>query len=127
MISLKLTISRCGFACLWESGGAYTNTGSSQIIADANGYPKHAIFVRNRGNLCNANHALIPVNIGDKIVTAETHRDKVFMGVLEIVDIRDGKAICDVCTEPIAEGALAAAIVKARDYHCRKPYYIKED
>lgn len=127
MLLMPLTISRRGFVCLWEYGGGCTNTGSAQIITDADGKPKRAIFVSTHGDLCNGNHALIPVNIGDKIVTADTERDKTFLGVFEIVAIRDGKAVCDICTEPIAESAIVAALLKARDYHCREPYYIQGD
>ena len=123
---IKIELSNSGKACLWEGGGSWSNTGSATIITDYDGYPKRAIFVRDHGDLCNGNHALIPVTVGDKIVTAETHRDKAAITVMEIVGIDGAEAEVEICAEPIAEAALATVIAKARYFHCRRPFYIKE-
>ena len=126
MLNLNLHRSRSGLPCLWECGGGYTNTGSAAIITDKNGYPKRAIHVRTHGDLSNGNHALIPVTVGDKVVVAETQRDKTAVKVLEITAIHEAEADFELCNTPIAEDAIMAAIAKARHYHCRRPFYIKE-
>lgn len=127
MPNLNLYRSRSGLPCLWESGGGCTNTGNAAIITDKNGYPKRAIHVRTHGDLCNGDHALIPVSVGDKIILAETHREKVTLVVLKITAIHDDDFDIEPCWTPIAEDAIMAAIAKARDFHCRRPYYIKEE
>ena len=37
---VQIEKSKRGLDCAWESGGASTNTGRSQIICDLNGNPK---------------------------------------------------------------------------------------
>lgn len=126
MVNLKLCHSRSGLPCLWECGGGYTNTGSAAIITDKNSYPKRAIYVRTHGDLCNGDHALIPISVGDKIILAETHREKVTLVVLKITAIHDDDFDIEPCWTPIAESAILAALEKSRSYHCRSPFYIRE-
>ena len=64
----KFEISKSGLYCMWESGGAYTNTGSSSIITDCVFKPKRALFIKTRGNLACGVHALIPIEVDDKII-----------------------------------------------------------
>ena len=123
---INISKSRTGIPCLWECGGGYTNTGSATIITDKNGYPKRAIYVRTHGDRCNGDHALIPVSVGDKVVVAKTHRDETSVTVFVISAIYDDGAELEPCATPIAEDAIMAAITKAHQYHCRRPFYIKE-
>jgi len=67
-------LSKRGSPCLWEYGGAASNTGRAMIIADRKGQPKKAIYVARGGHLSNGNHALIPVEANDVIVMAVHHR-----------------------------------------------------
>ncbi len=120
-----IEITRTGIPAMWEKGGGYTNTGSATIIADRNGYPKRAILERTAGDLACKDHALIPVSVGDVIVSANQHRDRVAVTVERITSIGDGVATVEPCADPICVDALYAAINKANDYHCRTAYYIK--
>lgn len=122
--TLAITRSKRGLPCLWEKGGGLTNTGDSQIITDGQGYPKRAIFVRTRGDRACVDHALIPVQVGDHVVTVDRHRDKVAVRVDRIVSIQGDTATLAPENAPICYGAIEAAVNKAYDYHCRQPHYV---
>jgi len=122
-----LAVSKSGLPCLWENGGGLSNTGHAQVIADHNGYPKRPICVRTHGDLACGNHALIPVREGDHIVTAKRYHDKVALTVERITAIDQDTATVVSEQEPICYDAIAAAIAKASDYHCRSAKYIKQN
>ena len=122
---MNITKSKSGMPCLTECGGSYTNTGTARIIADKNGYPKRAIKVFERGNLACGDHAVIPVQVGDVVITADRHRDKVALAVERIVSIDGNTANTVPTTEEICWDAVEAAVAKSYDYHCRTPYYIQ--
>lgn len=124
---ISITYSKVGFPCLTECGGSYTNTGSARIIADKNGYPKRAIKVFDHGDLACGDHAVIPVQVGDVVITADRHHDKVTLAVERIVSIDGDTANTAPVTEAICWDAVDAAVAKAYDYHCRRPYYIRKD
>ena len=50
---MKMTIelSKRGLPCMWEQGGAYSNTGDGVIIGDVFGNPKKAIYVKRKGGI----------------------------------------------------------------------------
>lgn len=114
-----------GKLAFWEQGGGYTNTGSAVIIADHNGYPKQAIEVYTTGELACGKHALIPVEVGDVIITVDRHRDRIAVTIRRITLIDDVGIGGETCEDLICVDAIEAAIAKSYDYHCRKPYYIK--
>lgn len=120
-----VSFSKTGFPCLTEQGGGYTNTGTARIVADHNGYPKRAIKVFDRGDLACSDHAVIPVRVGDVVITADRHHDKVFLAVERIVSINGDTANTVPAAEAICWDAVEAAVAKSRDYHCRRPYYIQ--
>ena len=139
----KMIIERTkkGFPALWESGGGYTNTGEALIVADAQGKPKKPIYVRRRGHLANAAHALFVVEKGDIIVDCNHHREDFEGGVYKIVDFleEDGYEYAvlerlhyhskgEWDTEPLEkyQDAIDASAEKATCYHCREPHYILE-
>jgi len=125
--TVEITRSGSGIPCLFERGGGYTNTGDAQIIADVGGYAKRAICVRTHGDLACGNHALIPVRVGDHIVTVERHRDNVAIQVERITAIHQDTATVVPETALICYDAIAAAVAKSREYHCRTPYYIRQN
>lgn len=144
IMKIILEKSKTGIPCLWERGGGYRNTGNSRIIADKNGEPKKPLYIRNRGELANGDHALIPVNNGDYIIMADHHRNDFNVYIYKIIEINSeengltavtklinrysewqwDKARCEIPYEMI-ETAIEAAIGKATCYHCREPHYIK--
>lgn len=113
--TINVTISRSGIPCLWESGGGYTNTGEAQIITDGQGYPKRAIAVRSHGDLACKEHALIPIEVGDHVVTVDRHRKKVAVQVYRIESIQSGTATVVPEREPICVDAINAAVEKSED------------
>lgn len=122
---MEITKSKSGIPCLTECGGGWTNTGDARIIADKNGYPKRAIHIFDRGDLCCRDHAVVPITVGDVIITATRHHDKVSISVERITSIENDTAYTTPSTEPICWSAIEAAVDKSYDYHCRKPYYIQ--
>jgi hypothetical protein len=88
---IKIERSKSGIPCIWEKGGGYTNTGEATIVAGKNGLPKKAIYIRQRGELANAEHALMPVEIGDYVIEANHHRKDFYISVMKIVDIEEQK------------------------------------
>lgn len=142
--TFKLTISRTGIPCLWESGGGSTNTGEATIIAGKIGLPLFPIYIRERGPLACENHALIPVTAGCFVVKAIHHRRDFTVQIWRILNIIDDTAQAELAWE-YSEGqfgdpasyigslllqnlkaAMNAAVEKATCYHCREPHYIKE-
>jgi len=138
--NFKIEVSKKGLPCLWESGGSFTNTGESQIICKNDGQPKKAIYVRKSGSLACSEHALIPVEIGDLIISVSHQRRDFRINILRIskidnetcetVNIRgfDRGEWDDFSYEIVKkiQSAIDAAKAKATDYHCRTPYFIKE-
>lgn len=128
-----------GYPALWESGGGRSNTGEATIIASPSGEPKKAIYIRSRGSLANAHHALVILEVGDYILEANHHRKDFNIYVYKILDFKS-KATEEVATveqvyefskgkwdkEPPAylEQAVYTAMYKATCYHCREPHYI---
>ena len=133
-----------GLPCLWEGGGGYSNTGSATTVADARGRPKRPIYVRRRGHLACADHALIPVAVGDYVVEAGHHRRDFNITVLRLVEVPVpqpgaegyGAARAEVVAEfskgewvpelpQHLQAAVEAAMEKATCYHCRSPHFVE--
>ena len=139
----KVLIERTkkGYPALWECGGGYTNTGEAVIIANIDGQPKKAIYVRRRGHLANSEHALIPIEVGDYIVKADHHREDFEIQIFRILGFEAKEEETYAAVEQIncfsknewdaelpafLEAAVQAAMEKATCYHCRKPHFIVE-
>lgn len=126
-----------GLPALWERGGGRTATGSATIIAGSTGERKPAVHVPRGGHLANANHALIPVAVGDLVIDADHRRGDYTIAVSRIAAI-DGDEGVLVSEHRFALGewdrqppmcileAVDTAMAKAREYHCREPRYIAE-
>jgi len=140
MEKIRIEKTKKGYPAYWEAGGGYTNTGDATIIAGADGQPKKAVYVRRRGSLANAHHALIIVGIGDLIIKADHHRGDFRIEISKIIgfeDNQEGKTFATLeqvnCfnkgewnTElpTCLEAAIQAAMEKATCYHCREPHFI---
>lgn len=122
----KVVTSKSGLPCLWEKGGGYTKTGEATIIAACNGAPKHAIYVKTQGKLCNEEHALIPISIGDYIIEVESKHGEDYVNIQQINGFNGEyvftTSIMDI--PPYLYDAGNAAIQKSHEYHCRVPFYI---
>ncbi|GIW67768.1 MAG: hypothetical protein KatS3mg096_636 [Candidatus Parcubacteria bacterium] len=134
---MDIVRTKSGLPAMWESGGGYTNTGESVIIAGRNGERKKPIYIRKKGHLANREHALYIVNKGDIVVQAYHHREDFTIRVYKIVDFEDNYAILELLyyyedgewDKPLPEkykDVVDAAMHKAIIYHCRYPVYYKE-
>lgn len=121
---------------MWESGGSYTNTGNSIIIANHLGNAKKPVYIRNRGDLCNKHHSLIPIAENDYIIVTDHHRKDFNISIYKIVSIYDNYLDAEIVNtfsdgewdkdlENKFENAIDSAKRKALHYHCRKSYYIR--
>jgi len=136
--------SKSGLPTLAEFGGGSTNTGNATVIASAIGAAKRAIYMPTRGHLCNGEHAIFAVAVGDVVVEASHHREDFSIRVWRILAIeQDGErtlarmkleAECDQDSRGNrdgeilgwAEAAVTAAVMKALDYHCRRAYFCEQ-
>jgi hypothetical protein len=127
-----------GLPALWEAGGGYSNTGDATIIAGVDGQPKKAIYVRSRGHLANGEHALIPIAVGDYIISADHHRGDFEIFVYRITEILKEEVSIEKIAEfsngewdaelpAYLEAAVQSAVEKATCYHCREPHYVVRD
>ena len=144
-----------GLPALWESGGGYSNTGEATIIAGPNGEKKAPLYIRRRGHLACAHHALFVVREGDIVIESSHHRGDFHHRVYRIVAIRADDAEIELVAEfssdqwdtgplgkkleadfarmeagepPTMELTVAVdmAEAKATAYHCRNVYYCRE-
>lgn len=138
MKKIRIERTKKGFPALWECGGGFTNTGEATIIASPSGGPKKAIYIRSRGHLANAHHALLLIEKGDYIIKCDHHREDFNIYVYKILEFKEEDiAIVELLyefsmgewdKEPPAhlEQAVHTAMFKATCYHCREPHFIIE-
>lgn len=143
---LKITRSKTGIPCLWEEGGGMSNTGFATIVAGPDGSPKRALYIRRKGDLACNEHALIPIEKGDVVVTCSHHRGDFTIRVARVVGFvvtpdpykrGEFEAPSLETVAEFSEGqwssehgfgeAVIAAKGKAMAYHCRNPYFVKAE
>ena len=138
---LQIERTKKGYPAFWESGGGYTNTGEATIIANKDGQPKEAIYIRSRGHLANGNHALVILEVGDYIIEANHHRQDFEIEIFGVLDFEDKEEEVYAIVEQVncfsrgewdaelpasLEAAVQAAMEKATCYHCREPHFVVE-
>lgn len=135
---MRIERTKSGLPAMWEKGGAGRNTGEALCLADRNGAPKTALFVRHGGPLACGQHALFVVRPGDLVChvtqwrgdeTISLYRlgaeeDAESMEHTLIAEFDEGEWSADYPAE--AADLIEAACRKARAYHCRSMYYGKE-
>ena len=137
--TIPLERTKKGLPALWEGGGGYSNTGDATLIAGPNGEKKTPLYIRRRGPLACAQHALVPVGVGDFIITANHHRRDFEIELYKVVDFVKEEEKIHAAVEQIncfsqnewdtelpafLEAAVQAATQKATCYHCREPHFI---
>lgn len=140
-MKIRIEKTKKGFPAMWERGGGYTNTGVATIIANKDGLPKKALYIRQRGPLANEEHALIPLEVGDYIVEASHHREDFEVEILKVLGFEEKREETYAVVEPVnyfsngewevelpvhLEVPVRASMQKATCYHCREPHYIVE-
>jgi len=136
---IAIETTKKGYPACWESGGGYRNTGDATIVAGKSGQPKEAIYIRRRGELANAPHALIILEEGDHIVEAHHHREDFLIEVFRVMGFEtDGEEMYAI-VETVSRydrgewdtdfpaslvTAVKAAVEKATCYHCREPHFV---
>jgi hypothetical protein len=155
MKTISIERTKKGLPALWESGGGYSNTGEATLIAGPNGEKKAPLYIRRRGPLACAHHALFVVREGDIVIESSHHRGDFHHLVFRIVAIRGDEAEVELIavfshgewgTGPLGQQleadfarmaagepptmelsiAVATAEAKATAYHCRSAYYCRE-
>ena len=137
MKKIEIERTKKGYPALWECGGGCRNTGEATIIASPSGGPKKPVYIRNRGPLANAHHALIILEVGDYIIEANHHREDFEIAIYRVLNFEEETAVVEQVNcfsmgewdkEPPAnlEQAVHTAMFKATCYHCREPHYIDE-
>jgi len=153
--TILLERTRKGLPALWEQGGGYTNTGEATIIAGPKGEKKKPVYIRQRGELANREHALFVVHEGDIVIESSHHHGNFRHQVYRIVAIRGDEAELELLAEfsrgkwdtsplgqqleadltrmttgepPAMELSVAVQMAegKATAYHCRSAYYVEE-
>src|SRR5690606_41915567 len=98
----KLEETKKGHFALWEWGGGITNTRDANIICNSEGSKKKAIYVRRKGHLANAEHALVTVNVNDYIIDLLRRRNNYTIRVYVIewfVKSQNGNDMCAIIQE----------------------------
>lgn len=136
---MKLKKTKKGYPAYWESGGGYRNTGNSTILANKDGQPKKALYIRRRGELANSPHALVILEVGDHIIEANHHREDFTIEIFRITGFENNgeetfaivervnrfdKSEWDAEFPEYLEAAVQAAVEKATCYHCREPHFV---
>lgn len=125
------------FISLWEQGGARTKTGNARIIAKADGSKPTATYIRRKGTLSCAEHAMIPIHKGYWVIDAVQHRGNFTISVMQITGTSNKNGYSVITEElfvfeagkwnktlpQILEAPVEAARKKAADYHCRTVYF----
>ncbi len=151
--TILLERTRKGLPALWECGGGYSNTGDATIIAGPKGEKKKSVYIRQRGELANREHALFVVCEGDTVIQSSHHHGNFRHQVYRIVAIRCDEAELELLAEfsrgkwdtsplgqkleadlarmtsgepPTMELSIAVQMAegKATAYHCRSAYYV---
>jgi hypothetical protein len=141
MKKTRIETTKKGYPAYWEAGGGYSNTGWATIIAGPNGEKKTPLYIRRRGPLACAQHALVPAGVGDFIITANHHREDFQVEIFRIAgfEVKGENTYATVeqvnCFSsgewdaelPVSlEAAVKAAMQKATCYHCREPHYVRD-
>ena len=50
----ELEMTKTGWPCLWEKGGAKETVGNATIICDYDGKPKYPVVIKIKGNLASS-------------------------------------------------------------------------
>jgi len=154
--TIPLERTKKGLPALWESGGGYSNTGEATLIAGPNGEKKAPLYIRRRGPLACAHHALFVVREGDTVIESSHHRGDFHHQIYRIVAIQGDEAEVELIAEfshgewdacplgqkleadfarmtsgepPTMELSIAVQTAedKATAYHCRSAYYYAEE
>lgn len=131
-IELTCSISRSGIPCLYECGGAFTNLTSAQLVTDKHGNKKTALKVFTKGDLCNKNHAAVPIEVDDLVFQAwgKCRDDIIQVLVYKVTSIdKDGDVVIAKLELTDFDNNILPFLAithKCSIYHCRFPVYIKE-
>ena len=138
--TIEIELSKRGIPCVWEKGGAYSNTGNCQLVCDMNGKAKKAIYIRTRGSLACEEHALIPIRVNDHVVEVGQWRHDFDVKIYRIISIDNENKVAELeqinhfsenewdCElDEKFNAVVEAGKEKATDYHCRDAYFVKRE
>lgn len=144
MSEIIIERTKSNIPCIWESGGAYTNTANCVMVCNMYGNPKKPVYITKHGPRACGDHALIPIRENDYTISMTKDRYGMNASIYKIIKINDNNT-CEVerinqyiedkyneirgWTEeydPMFDNVIQAGKEKMNDYHCRNPYYIIE-
>ena len=134
----ELEITKKGWPCLWEEGGAKKNASNATIVCDYDGKPKYPVVLKIRGNLACSKHALLPVFQDDTIIEVTKNSEFTKIDILRILEIKKKEKVAKVeCIAHYENGrwdkekiylkykeACDKAIEKANCFHCKEPHFV---
>lgn len=85
---VKIELTKRGFPAMWEKGGGFSNTGEATIICSSDGRPKKAVYIRRKGHLANAEHALVVLEKGDFVIEAFQWREDFTIVIYKVKDFK---------------------------------------
>lgn len=135
--------TKSGLPAFWECGGACSNTGDAVCVSDKNGFAKKPLFVRTKGHLSNDDHALFVLNKGDVICQVFLSRNEKEIHLYKVegfekadffqqvgINCLDGTRhvanVSEIEMTDTYEKLVSATLRKAKSYHCRSAYFVKE-
>ncbi|MFB6225563.1 MAG: hypothetical protein ABEI13_03860 [Candidatus Paceibacteria bacterium] len=137
---MQVNVTKRGLPALWESGGGFSNTGNATIICGKKGEAIRPVYIRRKGQRACSHHALIAIKSGYHVIKARHHNGDFDIDIyrVENIDTESEYATLkhvnnfsegewDQDLSEYLHSPVDAARKKARDYHCRDPYFIKVD
>lgn len=126
--------SKKGHPVLFESGGGNLRSGSATLICGSRGERKDPIKIMVEGHTCNSDHALVPVAIGDYIITGTREKidilkvdsfnfDKLFVNVVPVRTWTEEEGWDDELPKHL-DLVVYAYFDKVNCYHCKHSHYV---
>ena len=132
-----ITLTNSRRPAYWESGGSTTSTGRAVIVTDRHYQKLDPLYVKRKGPLSNANHALLPLKKGYKLIHVWQFNGELEIVIMELLSVKGNIGKFEVIhhfledtqrewENKLYSDAVLAGVAKAKDYHCRKPYFIND-
>ena len=91
-----ITLTKSNRPAYWEKGGSTTSTGRATIVTNRYYQKLVPLYVKRKGMLSNANHALMPLRKGFKVIHVWHHREDFEICIMEVIDIKGSVATFEV-------------------------------
>jgi hypothetical protein len=144
MKTITIELSRRGHACLWESGGAWGDTGEARLVTNCFGRPKRPIYIKdpNLAFKC-GEHALLPLWIDDFVIDLKRVINDCSIEIHRVIRLNEKQAMADLTLEASFKNglwvvtknggfdmkkfdyAIKCGVEKVYCHECRESHFIK--